>query len=61
MSEGEDPEKTLPREAELIAGVRESDVIGVVAVGRVRVVASGFVGDSGKGSAVGGGGGRKGK
>lgn len=35
--------------------------LGVVAVGWVRVVASGFVGDSGKGGAVGGGGGRKGK
>tara|TARA_R110002060_G_scaffold60011_1_gene69765 strand:+ start:2632 stop:2892 length:261 start_codon:yes stop_codon:yes gene_type:complete len=49
----------LPREAELIAGLRESDIIGLV--GRVIIVVrgSGFVDDSRKSGAVGGGGGRR--
>ena len=49
----------MPREAELIVGLRESDIIGLV--GRVIIVVrgSGFVDDSRKSGAVGGGGGRR--
>jgi predicted ribosome quality control (RQC) complex YloA/Tae2 family protein len=35
----QDVEKIWPREAELIKGIRETEVIGVVPVGKVRVVA----------------------
>ena len=54
-------EKAREREAELIRAVREPEVIGIIPVGKVRVVAGGRGGGSGvKGRAGGAGRGRRG-
>jgi hypothetical protein len=46
----QDVEKIWPREAELIKGMKETEVVGVVPVGKVRVVSGGKdAGVSGKG------------
>ncbi|KAI5363972.1 Putative NFACT protein [Septoria linicola] len=57
-----DTERIWPREAELVKGWREPEVIGVIPVKSVRVMMSNATGDKGKGGpARGGKGGRGGK
>ena len=58
-----DPEKIWPREAELIKGMKEAEVVGIVPVKSVRVMMSGASagGDKGKGAKGGGKGGRGGR
>jgi nuclear export mediator factor NEMF len=49
-----DTERIWPREAELLAGIKDTEIIGAMAVGKVRVVTAG--GKDGKGAGGGGGG-----
>jgi predicted ribosome quality control (RQC) complex YloA/Tae2 family protein len=58
-----DPEKIWPREAELIKGLKEAEVVGIVPVKSVRVMMSGGSagGDKGKGAKGGGKSGRGGR
>lgn len=59
----EDNEKIWPREAELIKGWKEAEVVGIIPVKQVRVMMSGGAGgaDKAKGGKGGGKGGRGGK
>jgi hypothetical protein len=65
--EGREEEKMYAREAELVKLLRDVEVIGVVPVGKVRIVGGGGTGGGdrgkggGKGSGKGGGGGKGGK
>ena len=58
-----DPEKIWPREAELIKGLKEAEVVGIVPVKSLRVMMSGGSagGDKGKGAKGGGKSGRGGR
>ncbi|KAF2457376.1 hypothetical protein BDY21DRAFT_320628 [Lineolata rhizophorae] len=56
--DGRDPDRIWPRERELMAGWKEESVVGIVPVGKVRVMMGGGGGGGSKG---GGGGGAKGK
>lgn len=64
-AKAQDTEKIWPREAELIKGWKETEVVGVVAVGKVRVMMSGGngapLGEKGKSSRGKKGGARGGK
>ncbi|WPH00092.1 Hypothetical protein R9X50_00291500 [Acrodontium crateriforme] len=62
-SRSEDNEKIWPREAELIKGLKEVEVVGIIPVKQVRVMMSGGAGgaDKAKGGKGGGKGGRGGK
>lgn len=60
-SQAEDNERIWPREAELIKGFKEAEVVGVIPVKSVRVMMSGGGAEKGKGGGRGGKAGRGGK
>ena len=60
--ERHEEEKVLRKEGELIKGLKDTEIIGIVPVGKVRVMMSGGGGgdEKGKGAKGGGGGGKRG-
>jgi len=56
-----DKERVWPREIECIKAWRVEEVIGLLPVGKVRIVQGGGLGGGGAGGGSGGGGGGKGK
>ena len=59
--QSQDTERIWPREAELIKGLKEPEVVGVIPVKNVRVMMSGGGAEKGKGGGKGGKGGRGGR